>query len=353
MKKLLIIVSGLNKGGTESFLFEYYKYLINNPLDISILSFSDNDPEVVHRFQDKGFKIIYGQKPILRSFKRFKNDFINLIKKEKFDIIHCNCNSDNAFYLYYAYKCGVPIRIGHYHDTLTNVKLGLRQKISYTFKRYYCKKYATKSFGCSKEALKDILGDINNGVVIENIVDSDDLRDIDSRQLEEIKKTYNLKGYKYIFGNISRFEEKKNQRFILDIFKDFLNKEPLSLLVLGGTGDCSEIKSLAEKYKIKDNVLFIGPRSDVKYWYNIFTLYLMPSLFEGFGISAVEAQCSGCFVIASDFLPKTTDYGNIKYLPLEKQIWVEELHKKHIAHPVSYDKRERIASFLHELVDIK
>ena len=41
MKKVLVIISGLNKGGTESFLFEYYKHLINENFKVDILSFSD------------------------------------------------------------------------------------------------------------------------------------------------------------------------------------------------------------------------------------------------------------------------------------------------------------------------
>lgn len=44
----------------------------------------------------------------------------------------------------------------------------------------------------------------------------------------------------------------------------------------------------------------------------------MPSIKEGFGTAAVEAQLSGVFVFASNRLPTDTDLGLIEYLPLEQ-----------------------------------
>lgn len=350
MKKVLVVISGLNKGGTESFLFEYYKHLINENFKVDILSFSDNDPEVVARFNTIGISVINGIRPIFNSFFKFKKQLKKILLLGNYDIIHCNCNFDNAFYLYFACKQNVPVRIGHYHDTLTNVHFGIKQRISNSIKRHYCKKYATKSFGCSKEALSDMLG-TNDGIVIENIIDAKELNIVDNEYLKKLISEFNLSNYKYIFGNISRFEEKKNQKFIVETFYDFNKENPNSILILGGTGDSSLIKQLVHEKEIDDKVLFIGPRSDVKYWYKIFTLYLMPSLFEGFGISAVEAQCASCYVLASQFLPKTTDFGNIKYLKLNKDEWIKEMKIKHSIKKILSSNDDKISFFLNELTN--
>ena len=57
-------------------------------------------------------------------------------------------------------------------------------------------------------------------------------------------------------------------------------------------------------------------------------LWVMPSLFEGFGIVLVEAQFSGLRCIVSDQVSRESDlqYGLIEYLSLEdREAWIQKI----------------------------
>jgi glycosyltransferase involved in cell wall biosynthesis len=59
--------------------------------------------------------------------------------------------------------------------------------------------------------------------------------------------------------------------------------------------------------------VFTGSRSDVLDILNIFEVYAMPSRFEGFGLSLIEAICAGVPAIISDIPALTEVCDNGKY----------------------------------------
>lgn len=65
-------------------------------------------------------------------------------------------------------------------------------------------------------------------------------------------------------------------------------------------------------------------------------IFLMPSLFEGFGIAALEAQANGLPCILSDKLTKDLNMSdNIQYLPIDSvDDWVNQI--------IRFEKNDRI-----------
>ena len=60
-------------------------------------------------------------------------------------------------------------------------------------------------------------------------------------------------------------------------------------------------------------MVFTGSRSDVLDLINIFEVYVMPSRFEGFGLSLIEAICAGVPAVISDIPALTEVCDNGKY----------------------------------------
>ena len=86
----------------------------------------------------------------------------------------------------------------------------------------------------------------------------------------------------------------KNHAFLIDIFKEVCLMETSSVLVLVGDGSLKEsIEEKVKKLGISDKVIFLGKRNDVNEIVQAFDLLLMPSLFEGLPVTAVEAQACG------------------------------------------------------------
>lgn len=333
-RHVLHVVGSFNKGGTEAFILNYFGEIKkHSDIIFDVYCFGNADLEQVNKLRNLGGNIYFGKPPCpkkilseLFAFKAF------LKKNNKYQIVHCSANFDNFIYLHVANLLDVSCRIQHSHDTLTGIVLSKFKKIIFLFKRILNNYNSNKTFACSDEAGYDIIGKrffSKFGKVIPNCVDVDRFSKLDKERVNVLKNEFNLQNKK-VFGNISRFEDKKNQQFILEIFNEYHKSNSDSVLVLGGVdgGNLLNIKRYASQIPSSDSIIFIGPRSDVEDWLHIIDVYLMPSLFEGFGISAIEAQIAGAYVIASDRLPKITDIGlnRISYLSLnETSPWIEKM----------------------------
>ena len=90
-----------------------------------------------------------------------------------------------------------------------------------------------------------------------------------------------------------------------------------------------ELKKEAFDLKISHNVFFAGVRSDVSKIVNAFDVFVLTSLYEGLGISAVEAQANGLPCILSDAIPKEADLTNVTFISVNQkpQMWAEAIVK--------------------------
>jgi len=88
--------------------------------------------------------------------------------------------------------------------------------------------------------------------------------------------------------------------------------EEIKLIVIGGdvsgvmhsdkeSREKRHLKKLIIKLDLDDDVMFLGPlqREKLPYYYSIADICVVPSLYESFGLVAVEAMACGTPVIAS------------------------------------------------------
>ena len=115
----------------------------------------------------------------------------------------------------------------------------------------------------------------------------------------------------------------------LDDFQKILETQDNCHLVLIGSGeDEQKIREKIVALNLTDNVSVLINRSDVNALYQAMDIFVMPSLFEGLPMVAVEAQANGLPCIFSDKISKEallTD--NAKMLSLASGIerWAEEI----------------------------
>jgi len=106
--------------------------------------------------------------------------------------------------------------------------------------------------------------------------------------------------YLLFVGNRSGY---KNFIFFIKSITPILRKDTsLFLVCAGGEGFSAEEKALFSKLKIENQVKQIGFKNDneLAYIYKKAFVYILPSLYEGFGMTALEAFSMGCPVVASD-----------------------------------------------------
>lgn len=97
----------------------------------------------------------------------------------------------------------------------------------------------------------------------------------------------------------------KNHRALLDTICLVRNKHGLNVnLVLSGMSAArsDELRDEIRQRMLEEVVTVLGniPYDDLPYLYNLATMMIFPSLFEGFGIPLVESMACGCPVICSN-----------------------------------------------------
>lgn len=103
-----------------------------------------------------------------------------------------------------------------------------------------------------------------------------------------------------LLGMACRLVAQKGVSYALEAIRDIHGEYPNAHLVIAGDGDLMhELKHVAAEYEISDNVHFLGWRTDVPQLMAGFDMFLMPSLWEGFGLVALEAMSKRRPVIAS------------------------------------------------------
>ena len=137
-----------------------------------------------------------------------------------------------------------------------------------------------------------------------------------------LQKKYGISENEY-FYTVSQCIPHKNFKTLIEVFKTIRDNNiplPCKLLVSGISGNASaEMKSLIDQYQLNDIVILTGyvENGERDSLYKNARAYLFPSVFEGFGISPVEAMFYGVPII-------TTRCASIPEVTREKAEYVND-----------------------------
>ncbi len=143
-----------------------------------------------------------------------------------------------------------------------------------------------------------------------------------AKQKAETRKKLHITETALVIGHIGRFgegEAVKNQSFLVKIFQKILLQRPDACLMLVGGGKPSEgLSRMIEKMSADGKVLVLTDRSDVPLLLGAMDVFVLPSVYEGFPMTLIEAQAAGLFCVVSDSVTRETALTDrVCYLPLE------------------------------------
>jgi len=131
-------------------------------------------------------------------------------------------------------------------------------------------------------------------------VDLDLFRPLDRTSArKEINLDLDVKAILYV----GRLERLKGLDTLLEAIS-MLDQKNINLLVIGGLYNISEVarlKNICTSLNLNEKVHFLGSisRKELKYYYNASDICVLPSYYESFGLSALEAAACGIPVVAS------------------------------------------------------
>jgi glycosyltransferase EpsF len=121
-----------------------------------------------------------------------------------------------------------------------------------------------------------------------------------------------------VVGNIGRMIPQKNQLFLIDAFAELKKREPKAKLLLIGDGELrKDIDQKIAELGLEDSVRIEKRREDANKCYSVMDVFAFPSIYEGLGMVAIEAQVAGVRVVASEYVPLEADMGLFQYRPLD------------------------------------
>jgi glycosyltransferase involved in cell wall biosynthesis len=175
----------------------------------------------------------------------------------------------------------------------------------------------------SKTDIVDIL-DVDPGKVAVTWQPSDlaPLSQQDQDSIPRVLGRYGLspQGYALFVGAL---EPKKNLRRLIEAFLEI--DSDLPLVIVGRRAwlweaDAAFIETLGDKAKARLKFLGYVAREDLRRLYAGAQMFLFPSLYEGFGLPALEAMVAGCPVVTSNAasLPEVCGDGALYADPLDR-----------------------------------
>ena len=320
MKKVLMFQDYFYYGGIERIILDIKNNLKYN-YQIDILSFVNKSKYNIKSLLNKEYRNFFIRN--IHGIIKFKK----YLSENNYDIIHIHAyNSFGLIYAFISKKYVEKIIIHAHNNDIDNDILYIKHFINFIIKLLFKNKKYTY-IAASKEA-NNFCFNNKNTIILPNCINYSDFL-FNENERNYYRKLFDIKPSDIVIGHIGRFEKQKNHKFIIEIFNKINSQSDNYKLFLIGEGSLkNKIKDKICKERLEKKVYILDNRSDISKLINMFDIYLFPSIYEGFGITAVENEVNGKYVFVSDKVPKNIAISNrIKFISLKKSSleWANEI----------------------------
>ena len=331
--RILHVIGIMNRGGAETMIMNLYRHMDRSKVQFDFVENSSEpaafDEEItglggrIYRCPHYNGKNHFAYK---KWWKRFFNEHAG-----DYAAVHGHLGSTASIYLSIAKKYGL-FTIAHSHNT---TDFSLRSAI-YSAYSYPTRHIADYFFGCSEAAGlsrfgRSVCRNPQRFTVLKNAIETEKFAFSKSIR-KQVREEYHIED-RLVIGHVGRFFEQKNHRFLVEIFAQIHQRNPSSVLMLVGDGELrDQVEEQIQRKGLSESVIFTGVQADVSRFYQAMDVFVFPSLYEGLGIAAVEAQCSGLPCVVSDGVPKecivTTNLVTQRKLSDSVEEWASHILEK-------------------------
>lgn len=331
MQKVFQSIRYLNLAGTETVVMNWYKHIDCQKIQFDFGVNKEYHTSHVSEINKKGGRIfiIPNSKGMIDTLKYLFALYKTLKANGPYEVFHSHEQWMGGLTCFVARCARIKKRfiISHYADTIYNTSF--KKKLLRPLARLIISLNATTKLAVSQAAGESLYGKrgiftiIHNGIDLQRFSYNPVIR-------TQKRKELHLEN-KFVVGHIGRFMEQKNHEFLIDIFSEIYKQNPNAHLLLLGVGELEEkIRKKVKNLNLTQAVSFMGSCQRVQEFYQVFDVFILPSLYEGLPCVAVEAQGTGLPCFFSDTIARETSICNSEFLSLQQspKEWATIILKK-------------------------
>lgn len=293
-------------GGTEIQTATLVKALASDGHKVSVVCFFEHCSESVRMMESAGGKTVLLDMQREQGLFPLLTRLINFFGDEGPDVVHVQYMAPGFIPVLAARLARVPTVFATVHQPGRTygwkAKLLLRAA-SRLCDQFFCISRAVEKswFGSSQLFNLDTMKKRGH-CTIYNAVDVHKISAAAEKARKSgLKERLGLAGCKVI-GCVGRLRKEKGQQWLIAALPEIIKHQPSARLLLVGSGPGrSNLEYLAKSFGVADSIIWIGavPHDEVARYYGVMDVLVVPSEFEGFGLSAVEGMAAGLPVIGS------------------------------------------------------
>lgn len=319
-KKVVHILGQLDVGGIESWLVDVAKKTASS-IDYTFVVDKPHKGFYEDLLISLGCKIVHVSSP-KKPVKYLANLFF-LFRKSHFDICHSHVGYTNGVVALIAKLSRIPSVITHGHSDhrIQHARSGWLKRGVIDLKIRMANVFADHRIAVSNGSAQCHYKTMASPVEI--VPCGKDFESLVTAGPTTLKMQLGINPKCFVLGTVGRLENVKNHRFLIELLSLYKN-DNVALLLVGDGSLMDELKALAKELDVSERVIFLGAKTDALIiMRDVMDLFLFPSLHEGLGLAAIEAQAAGLSVIASDNVPSVIDVtGKVSHIKIDdREAW--------------------------------
>lgn len=325
MRILQLVTPGI--GGVEDYVFSHYKFMDQKKFQFDFLT-QNRGLQEAEQFRDFRFRV----RLLPATAAEDRNLFVRQVRdilSDGYDALHLNTCYWTGFLLEeIAKEAGIRRVIVHAHSSFIEENDPERRerllRRHEEIKNAFSPDLATDFWACSWKAADWLFGPqiprdkikiLNNAIEVERFR-------FDEEKRLSMRKKLGLQD-EFVLGTVGRITYQKNHAFLLGVLAKLRNThENVKLLIVGDGELRGDLERQIEELKLGAYVRLVGWQPQVEDYLQAMDVFLLPSRFEGFPISLIEAVAAGLPCLVSDQVTQEIDtLKGVNREPLDTDLW--------------------------------
>jgi len=304
--KVLHLITWLSPGGIEKWLLTMLSQVDRSQYAMDFCCKGASPGKLAHVARDMGAEVVHC--PLTAPHVGFGRKFKSIVKRGEYDIVHNHLETYSGYPVWLSRQVGVPV-ITSFHNTSFAPQTWTQLPGLRTLRSIYSRlsiDYALNNSnfltGCSRSVASSLGARHraqNEFRILHYGVESLPTPQESERQAFRVNMGWAADSP--VVVHVGRFFEQKNHVGVVETFARVKSRVPSAKLLLIGDGPLRprivlEIKRLG----LETAVTLLGVRTDARELVAMCDVFLFPSLHEGFGLAALEANAAGLPVVGTN-----------------------------------------------------